>query len=156
MSRDVVWNCSRSFALWWERETGGNDQLVTGMLNPLPLGPVQHGMVPVAVKENGGGVALSFQTGLVTVDVTAGYVVLALPFTTLREVDLSGSLLPRDKQRGIREYGMGPESTRQSRTRASSRVPSKANAPLASCSLHWRDQHARGRSVACPSTRLHR
>ena len=38
---------------------------------------------------------------------TADYVVLALPFSTLRDVELSRSGLPADKRRVIRTMGMG-------------------------------------------------
>jgi monoamine oxidase len=88
---------------------GGNDQIVTRMLEALPSGAVQNGQVLVGVTQNiiDGTIILSFQQGLVTTDVIADYVVLALPFSTLREVDLSKSGLSKAKQTVIGEFGMG-------------------------------------------------
>jgi monoamine oxidase len=87
---------------------GGNDQLVTGMLGELPAGTVKQGYELIAVKvRNDGSYTLSFQHGNNTVDVGADHVVLALPFTALRRVDLSKSGLSPLKKRAIDELGMG-------------------------------------------------
>jgi monoamine oxidase len=56
---------------------------------------------------NDGTYTLSFQHGNNTVDVGADHVVLALPFTALRRVDLSKSGLSPLKKRAINELGMG-------------------------------------------------
>jgi monoamine oxidase len=87
---------------------GGNDQIVTGMLAQLPGDAVQHEHELVALRENADRtITLSFQTGSGTVDVTADHVVLALPFSTLRQVDLSRSGLSASKLTVIHTLGMG-------------------------------------------------
>lgn len=87
---------------------GGNDQLVSGMLAELPAGAVQHNYELMALCENSNRtITLSFGTSGGTVDVTADYVVLALPFSTLRNVDLSQSNLSATKQTVIQTLGMG-------------------------------------------------
>jgi monoamine oxidase len=87
---------------------GGNDQLVSGMLAELPDGTVQHGYELVALRENSDRtITLGFNTTGGAVDVTADLVVLALPFSTLRNVDLSQSNLSVTKQTVIQTLGMG-------------------------------------------------
>ncbi len=87
---------------------GGNDQLVSRMLAALPEAAVQHDRQLVAVRANADrSLTLSFASGMASEEVTADYVVLALPFSTLREADLSRSGLPADKRRVIRTMGMG-------------------------------------------------
>jgi monoamine oxidase len=87
---------------------GGNDQLVSGMIAALVAETVQHDHVLVAIRSNADrSTTLTFDVGGASVDVTADYVVLALPFSTLRAVDLSKSGLPADKRRVIRTMGMG-------------------------------------------------
>ena len=69
---------------------GGNDQLITGLLKRLPRGVLHLGERLVAIRPRaGGGYRCSFQRAGTTRDVTADHVVLALPFTLLRSVDLS-------------------------------------------------------------------
>lgn len=87
---------------------GGNDQLVTGMVAQLPQEAVRHGWQLVALRENADLTStLSFDVGASTVDVVADHVVLALPFTTLRNVDLSRSGLSSTKRTVIQTLGMG-------------------------------------------------
>jgi monoamine oxidase len=87
---------------------GGNDQMVSGMIAELPPGTVQHGYTLVAMRENADLTStLSFDTGASTVEITADLVVLALPFSTLRDVDLSRSGLSSTKQTVIQTLGMG-------------------------------------------------
>ncbi len=87
---------------------GGNDQLVSGMLARLPPGTVQHGHALVALRAGPGrGVTLVFDLGSSTTEVSADVAVLALPFSTLREVDLSSSGLSARKQAVIETMGMG-------------------------------------------------
>ncbi|MET0782497.1 MAG: NAD(P)/FAD-dependent oxidoreductase [Microbacterium sp.] len=87
---------------------GGNDQLVTRMLDELPSSAVRYGHRLIAVKRNADGtVRLSFQVGSTTVDQTADRVILALPFTTLRDCDLSQSGFSALKLRTIAELGLG-------------------------------------------------
>ena len=87
---------------------GGNDQVVSRMLAELPSGAVRYGHRLVAVKRNADGtVRLSFQVGATTVDQTADRVILALPFTTLRDCDLTQSGFSPLKRRTIDELGLG-------------------------------------------------
>ncbi len=87
---------------------GGNDQLVSGMIGQLPAGAIEHDHVLVAVRANADrSVTLSFEVAGVVEDVTADFVVLTLPFSTLRDVDLSKSGLSSSKRQVIRTMGMG-------------------------------------------------
>jgi monoamine oxidase len=87
---------------------GGNDQIVSRMVSALAPAAVQHGHELVALREGADRtITLSFAVGARMVDVTADYVVLALPFSKLREVELSKSGLSAAKQTVIRTLGMG-------------------------------------------------
>ena len=87
---------------------GGNDQLVQGLVAGLPSGTIRTGHQLIALRDNGNGTyRLTFQVGAGTTDVTADHVVLALPFTTLRQVDLSRANLSPLKMRAIRELPLG-------------------------------------------------
>jgi monoamine oxidase len=87
---------------------GGNDQIVSRMLDELPAGTVKLDHALTAVRANAGGtVTCTFQRGNRAVDVTADRVVLALPFTTLRDCDLSRSGFSPLKLRAIDELGLG-------------------------------------------------
>jgi monoamine oxidase len=88
--------------------TGGNDQLVSGMLAELPPETVQHDRRLVALRANSDGTStLSFDTPAGTLDVRAKIVVLALPFSTLRDADLSRSGFSAAKLEVIEKLGMG-------------------------------------------------
>jgi monoamine oxidase len=70
---------------------GGNDQLITGLIERLPRGALNLDQKLVALRSSSnGGYICTFQCGASTMDVPADHVVLALPFTTLRLVDLTG------------------------------------------------------------------
>jgi monoamine oxidase len=87
---------------------GGNDQIVLRMIGALAPAALQQDHRLVAMRENADRtITLSFDMDSRTVDVVADYVVLALPFSTLREVDLSRSGLSASKQTVIRTFGMG-------------------------------------------------
>lgn len=87
---------------------GGNDQIVSRMLAELPPGTVRYGRKLVAVKPNtNGSVRCTFQLGSSYVDVTADRVILALPFTMLRDCDLSQSGFSPVKRRTIDQLGLG-------------------------------------------------
>lgn len=87
---------------------GGNDQLVHGMAAQLPDDTLRMGHRLVALRERSDGShALTFDVGGRAVDVAADYVVLALPFTTLRDVDLTRSGFSAAKVRVIDTFGMG-------------------------------------------------
>ena len=66
----------------------GNDRIVDGLARELPR-PVELGMMLRAVRETAGGrVELTFDTASGTASRTHDAVVLAMPFTTLRHVEL--------------------------------------------------------------------
>lgn len=85
---------------------GGNDQIVDGLAARLPDGTV-HLDAPLQSLARLGDASFSLRFGGIADAVSADRVVLALPFTTLREVDLSASGLSRRKLRCIDELGMG-------------------------------------------------
>jgi monoamine oxidase len=87
---------------------GGNDQIVTQMVSQLPAGTIKQGHQLIALKDNGNKTyTLTFQVGSKTTQVTADHVVLALPFSTLRDVDLAHSNLSPLKMLAIQTLGMG-------------------------------------------------
>jgi monoamine oxidase len=70
---------------------GGTDLLISGLIDRLPAGTVSLGEKLVALRTSADrGFVCSFESDGSTHDVTADHVVLALPFTTLRLVDLKG------------------------------------------------------------------
>jgi monoamine oxidase len=88
--------------------TGGNDLIVTGMANQLPPGTIQLGQALVALKANANGTyTLTFESVSSTKQVTVNSVILALPFSTLRNVDLSRAGLSTLKMTAINNLGMG-------------------------------------------------
>ena len=84
----------------------GNDAITTALAkrveDRLVLG---HALARVA--RAGNGYTLRFHDGRGDVEVTADHVVLALPFTRLRAVDLDGLDLPPERRRMIAELGYG-------------------------------------------------
>ena len=87
---------------------GGNDQIVTGMVDRLPAGTIKQGYALVALAERtAGDYRLTFRVGDAYRDVIADHVVLALPFSTLRDVDLSNARLTQRKLNAIATMGMG-------------------------------------------------
>ena len=87
---------------------GGNDQLVSAMAGQLAEGAIEPGHRLVALRENASGShTLTFEVDARTVDVVADHVVLALPFSTLRDVDLDHAGLTSQKLRVVRTLGMG-------------------------------------------------
>jgi monoamine oxidase len=89
---------------------GGNDQLITAMVNRLPKGTIKQGNKLVALRRNSdGSYTCTFQVvGTASVfDVGADHVVLALPFSTLREADLSRAGFSALKMAAITQLGMG-------------------------------------------------
>lgn len=85
---------------------GGNQRLIEALEKRL-TGQVQYEHILVAVQEGHSGYRLTFrQPSGATADVDADVVVLTLPFTCLREVDLKLPL-PAWKKRAIAELGYG-------------------------------------------------
>jgi monoamine oxidase len=88
--------------------TGGNEQVIDGLVGELPSGTIQMQQQLVALKANSGGTyTLTLQSGSQTTTVTADSVVLALPFKLLRNVDLSQAGLSALKMTAINTLGMG-------------------------------------------------
>lgn len=88
--------------------TGGNDQIVTGMLGELPAGTVVYNTACVAVAKNADGTyALTLKSGSKTSTVTVDHVVIAAPFSSLRaNVDLSKAGISPLKMTAIQNQGM--------------------------------------------------
>ncbi len=87
---------------------GGNDQIISRMLAELPAGTVKYGTSLTALRTNANGsVTGTFLNGRKLTDVTADRVILAIPFTTLRDCDLTRSGFSSLKLRAIRELGLG-------------------------------------------------
>lgn len=87
---------------------GGNDQIIAGMVSELPAGTIQLGQQLMAVKLNSdGSYTCTFQSGATTYDVGCDHVVLAIPFSTLRKVDLSQANLSALKMTAINNLQLG-------------------------------------------------
>lgn len=86
---------------------GGNDQMISGLAAQLPQGSINTGFQLVAVRRSGSSYLVTFDRGQTTIDVPADILVLALPFSTLRECDLSRAGFSTRKLTAIRELGMG-------------------------------------------------
>ncbi len=90
---------------------GGNDQVVTELVQHLPAGTVRLGQQLVAIKPRGHGRwACTFADGTLAYEIVADQVVLALPFTKLREVDTTGLDLPPQQRRAIDTEPLGSNS----------------------------------------------
>jgi monoamine oxidase len=90
----------------WHVE-GGSDQVAERLAERLGPGAIQMGSSLVAVRRRGSGVRCSFDRSGAVTDVDADRLVLALPFTALRTVDLDTSELSDRKRRVIAEQPMG-------------------------------------------------
>ncbi len=84
---------------------GGNDLVATRLAAGLD-GPLELGARLEALSGGDGDYTLTFRRGASTFEVRASHVVLAVPFTTLREVDLRVEL-PAVKRRAIAELAYG-------------------------------------------------
>jgi monoamine oxidase len=86
----------------------GNDAIASGIAARL-LKPVEHGLLLVRVRKiSDGRIELTFKQGARTVIRTHDAVVLTVPFTVLRGIDLDPSLdLPHWKRMAIDELGYG-------------------------------------------------
>lgn len=86
----------------------GNDLFITKLYERLDEGQVRLGHRLMRVEEREDGrVLLVFEVSGARVERVFDQVVFALPFTTLREVDLEGARLPAEKLKVIRELGYG-------------------------------------------------
>jgi len=89
---------------------GGNDQLITGLLARLPAGVLHLGERLTAIRPRAGGYRCSFDSAGTTRDVRADQVVLAIPFTLLRSVDLSRVPISPRHVKAINEEPLGSNS----------------------------------------------
>lgn len=81
---------------------GGSGKLIEGLATVLP-GQIRTNLPLTKIQSQSDGFRLTFRTGLV---VEADYVILALPFTSLRHVDLQIDL-PDTLKRFINEVNLG-------------------------------------------------
>ena len=87
---------------------GGNDQVAHRLAARLSSAAVQTDCALVALKRRADGSYLcTFESHMQTFDVPADYVVLALPFSTLRRVDLSKAGFSPLKMTAIEKQAVG-------------------------------------------------
>ncbi|MBX7195313.1 MAG: FAD-dependent oxidoreductase [Sandaracinaceae bacterium] len=84
----------------------GIDRLPAAIANTLGAGAIQQGWVLEAIARRGDRYELTFDAGSAQT-VMADYVVLALPFSSLRNVDYGGAGFDMRKDQAIRELGAG-------------------------------------------------
>ena len=90
---------------------GGSDLITSRMAERLPMDSITVGTALEAVRDLGDGrYRCTFRSNASVFDVASDHVVLALPFTKLREVDLAGTEISETKRRAIQELGMGLSS----------------------------------------------
>ena len=88
------------------RLEGGNDKLVQALVRNIPDGTI-HTDSPLEAMWSRSDGRIGLRFGGHATDVIADQVVLALPFTALRETDLSRLTLSNRKRRAIRTLAMG-------------------------------------------------
>jgi monoamine oxidase len=89
---------------------GGNDQIPARLADAL-RGQIATGSELTSIRRNADGTyRLSFLAGGLTSTVTADRVVLALPFSILRDVDYTKAGFSKVKKTAIEELGMGTNS----------------------------------------------
>ena len=87
---------------------GGNDLVVDGLQRSLPHETVRQGHELIAVRRIASDAyRCTFRHGLAHHDVTADHLVLALPFSALRNVDIGGAGFTHRKLRAIRGLELG-------------------------------------------------
>lgn len=84
---------------------GGNDTLTTRLAHEV-RGQLELGACLTAVRPSGTGYVLTFEEGGRARDVRADIVILAVPFSVLRDVEIDVALPPL-KRRAIRELSYG-------------------------------------------------
>jgi len=84
---------------------GGNDQIAWGLAERLPAGTLQLDAPLTRLRRRGSAFALSFAG--TPGETIADVVILCLPFTALRRVDLDAAGLGARKRRCIEDLGMG-------------------------------------------------
>jgi monoamine oxidase len=88
---------------------GGNDQVPTMLADLLPAGALHLESPLEALRKRSDG-SYELRFGGVASPVIADHVVLCLPFTTLRDVDLDGAGFDAHRMTAIHELGMGTNS----------------------------------------------
>lgn len=87
---------------------GGSDQIASRMAAALPSGSVEMNAALVAVRKRAdGSLTCTFESGTRTYDVSGDRLLLAIPFTTLRKVDLRRVPLSRLKRIAIDNLDLG-------------------------------------------------
>lgn len=87
---------------------GGNDQIAARLNKRLPAGALHANSALIAlVKRSDGSYVCTFESHMQTYDVKADHVVLALPFKTLRRVDLTKAGFDNRKMKAIKELELG-------------------------------------------------
>ncbi|MGI9608484.1 MAG: FAD-dependent oxidoreductase [Acidimicrobiales bacterium] len=89
---------------------GGNDRVAERLVENIGPGAIEFSSALAAVRLHDTGVRCTFDGSRGPTDVDADRVVLALPFTALRTVDLDGAELSDRKRRVIAEQPMGTNS----------------------------------------------
>jgi monoamine oxidase len=93
----------------WHVE-GGNDQIPLRAAAALPDGVLRtEAPLETLVRRANGTYELRFGGNASSKPIIADFVILATPFTTLQDVDLSGAGLPERRQRAIDTLGMGTD-----------------------------------------------
>jgi monoamine oxidase len=98
---------------------GGNDQIASGLAAALAEA-IQYGHFLTRIERNSdGSYKLTFQTGTGTKVITAGRVVMAMPFSILRTINYTNAGFRPLKVQAIQQLGMGSNTKRhlQFRTR---------------------------------------
>ena len=88
---------------------GGNDQVIERAAASLPAGSIHTGTALRAIRRRAGGSYTLDFDGL-RGPVIADLVILTLPFTTLRDVDMRGAGFSAHKLAAIRELAMGSDA----------------------------------------------
>jgi monoamine oxidase len=103
---DTIWEPGGYDERW--AIPGGNDRLAVALKGRLPAGSVHQGHALVAIRRRAdGAIRLTFDTGAGLKDVVADRVVMAIPPTTLRQVDIAGAGWSAAKRAWIEDCGMG-------------------------------------------------
>jgi monoamine oxidase len=86
---------------------GGTDTIVNALASRLPAESVATGMALTALTPGDGSVICRFTDGITTNEVSADFVILALPFSALRDVDFSSMGFDSTLVHAIQTKGMG-------------------------------------------------
>jgi monoamine oxidase len=96
-------------AVFQQHVRGGNDMLVRGLADRLLESTIVLGSPLTSLRSDGDGILGRFGDG---VDVRADTVVLAIPITALREIDLDDAILSEPRRRAIRDLSTMGQNTK--------------------------------------------